>query len=137
MIANELLARGPPRRDETSHQRRPCETPGVTGRALADSRTTPRRGLLASRSGDEQKAEKLLLQSLASAEEAGATGWSLRSALSLAYLRRDAGRESEAAAVLGPIVARIVDGTGTKDFDDAQKLLLQLSPRRTNKVRFG
>ena len=94
-------------------------------------------GLLASRSGDERKAEKLLLQSLASAEEAGATGWSLRSALSLAYLRRDADRESEAADVLGPIVARVVDGTGTKDFDDAQKLLLQLSPRRTNKVRFG
>jgi predicted ATPase len=87
--------------------------------------------VLASRSGDERTAEKLLLQSLASAEEAGATGWSLRTALSLAHLRRSAGRESEAAAVLRPVIARVVHGAGTKDFDDAQELLLQLSRHRT------
>ena len=84
---------------------------------------------LAGHSGDVQAAEELLLQSLALANKAGATGWSLRAALSLARLRRDAGRESEAAAVLRPVVARVVDGAGTKDFDDAQQLLLQLTHR--------
>ena len=92
---------------------------------------------LASRSGDERTADELLLQSLALADEAGATGWFLRTALSLAQLRRDAGREREAATVLAPVIARVVDGAGTKDFDDAQELLLQLSRGRTNSVRFG
>jgi predicted ATPase/DNA-binding winged helix-turn-helix (wHTH) protein len=81
---------------------------------------------LASRSGDERTAEKLLLQSLELADEAGATGWSLRTALSLAHLRRNAGREREAAAVLASVIARVVDGAGTKDFDSAEAFLLQL-----------
>jgi hypothetical protein len=89
-----------------------------------------------SRSGDDRTAELLLLQSLALADEAGATGWSLRTAVSLAPLRRDAGREREATIVLAPVIARVVDGAGTKDFDDAQELLLQLSRRRTKNVRF-
>jgi hypothetical protein len=92
---------------------------------------------LASRSGDERTAEGLLLQSLALADETGATGWSLRTALSLAQLRRDAGREREAATVLAPVIARVVDGAGTKDFDDAQELFLQLSRRRNNNVPRG
>jgi len=90
-----------------------------------------------SRSGDDRTADQLLLQSLALADEAGATGWSLRTAVSLAQLRRDAGREREATIVLAPVIARVVDGAGTKDFDDAQELLLQLSRRRTKNVRFG
>jgi predicted ATPase/DNA-binding winged helix-turn-helix (wHTH) protein len=81
---------------------------------------------LARRSGDLRAAEQLLLQSLASADKAGATGWSLRTALSLAELRRNAGREREAAAVLAPIVARVIEGEGTRDFDQAEALLQQL-----------
>ncbi len=84
---------------------------------------------LASRSGDERTAERLLSQSLALADEVGAIGWSLRTALSLAHLQRNAGREREAAAVLAPAVARIAEGAGTKDFDNAKKLLLQLRPQ--------
>jgi ATP/maltotriose-dependent transcriptional regulator MalT len=86
---------------------------------------------LASRSGDEHTAEQLLLQSLALADEAGATGWSLRTALSLAHLLRDAHREREAAAVLAPVIARIVDGAGTKDFDKAEAFLVQLPAAKT------
>jgi predicted ATPase len=82
--------------------------------------------VLASRSGDERTAEKLLLQSLEFADKAGATGWFLRAALSLARLWRDAGRGCEAAAVLAPVVARVVDGVGTKDFDNAETFLRQL-----------
>ncbi|MBV8661897.1 MAG: hypothetical protein JO107_02230 [Hyphomicrobiales bacterium] len=85
---------------------------------------------LAHRSGNERTAEKLLLRSLALADEASATGWSLRSALSLAQLRRATGREREAAAVLAPVIARVVDGAGTKDFDSAAALLHQLSGAR-------
>jgi hypothetical protein len=69
---------------------------------------------LASRSGDERTAEELRLQSLALADEAGATGWSPRTALSLAQLRRDAGREREAAAALAPVITRVVDGAARK-----------------------
>ena len=90
---------------------------------------------LASRSGDGRTAEQLLLQSLGFAEKAGATGWSLRSAMGLARLRRDAGREREAEAVLAPIVSRVVDGAGTKDFDEAQAFLLQLPAGRTRDLR--
>jgi hypothetical protein len=90
---------------------------------------------LTSRSGDERTAEQLLLQSLVLADEAGATGWSLRTALSLAQLRRDAGREREAAAVLAPVIARLVDGAGTKDFDNARAFLLQLPATRTSDLR--
>jgi hypothetical protein len=49
---------------------------------------------LARRSGDAGTAEKLLFQSLTLAEEAGATGWSLRAGLSLAHLWRNAGHIS-------------------------------------------
>lgn len=93
--------------------------------------------VLASRTGDKRTAEKLLLQSLALADEAGATGWSLRAALSLAHLWRDAGREGDAAAVLAPVIEQVIDGAGTRDFDDAQKLLLQLSHQKNRNVRFG
>ena len=47
--------------------------------------------------------------------------------ISLAHLRCDAGRDREAAAALAPVVARVVDGAGTRDFDEAKDLLLQLS----------
>lgn len=89
--------------------------------------------VLARRSGDRRTAEQLLLQSLALADEAGATGWSLRAALSLAELRRNARREREAAAVLAPIIARVVDGAGTKDFDNAEAFLLRLPTARDRK----
>lgn len=74
---------------------------------------------LAANSDDMRAAEELLLQSLAFADGAGAKGWALRAALNLAHLRRDDRREREAAAVLGPAVAQVVDSSGTKDFDDA------------------
>jgi hypothetical protein len=92
---------------------------------------------LAVNSGDVRAADRMLLQSLAFATRAGAKGWSLRTALNLAQLRRDAGRESEAVAVLEPAVAQVVDGSGTKDFEEAKGLLLQLTHRRTRKRRFG
>jgi predicted ATPase/DNA-binding winged helix-turn-helix (wHTH) protein len=92
---------------------------------------------LAVSSGDVRAAEGLLLQSLAFANKAGAKGWSLRTAVNLAQLRRDVGREREAVAILGPALAQVVDGSGTKDFEEATGLLLQLTHRRTGKRRFA
>jgi predicted ATPase len=137
MIANELITRG-----HLVEARLPIGAARAKLQASQGERwSIPEllrvEAALASRSGDGRTAEKLLLQSLASANEAGATGWALRAALSLAHLWRAAGRESEAAAVLGPVVARVVDGAGTKDFDEAQELLLQLSCRRGKNVRFA
>ena len=47
--------------------------------------------------------------------------------------RRDAGREREALDVLRPVVGRIVDGAGTKDYDEAQTWL-RSSPVATNET---
>ncbi len=85
------------------------------------------RAALMIRSGDRQAAEELLLQSLALADETGAVGWSLRSTLSLARLLQVMGREREAASALSTVLDRVDDGVGTRDFDEAAKLLLQLS----------
>jgi predicted ATPase/DNA-binding winged helix-turn-helix (wHTH) protein len=46
-----------------------------------------------------------------------------------------ANREHEAAAVLAPVIARVVDGAGTKDFDTAEALLLQLPATITSDLR--
>jgi hypothetical protein len=92
---------------------------------------------LARGSGDERTTEQLLLRSLEVAETAGAAGWSLRTALSLARLHRDAGREHEAAQVLAPAIGRIVDGAGTKDFDEAMELLPRLTHCQSNDVLPG
>lgn len=85
------------------------------------------RAALMSRSGDREGAEELLLRSLALADETGAVGWSLRSVLSLARLWQEMGREREAASALSTVLDRVDDGVGTRDFDEAAKLLLQLS----------
>jgi predicted ATPase/DNA-binding winged helix-turn-helix (wHTH) protein len=135
MVADELVTRG-----HLVEARIPIDA--VRARVQAsqgENWTVPEllrvEAALASRSGDERAAETLLLQSLQLADEAGATGWSLRAALSLAQLWRDAGRGREAAAVLAPVMARIVDGAGTKDFDNAEAFLLQLPATRTSDLR--
>jgi predicted ATPase len=46
-----------------------------------------------------------------------------------------ANREHEAAAVLAPVIARVVDGADTKDFDTAEALLLQLPATITSDLR--
>jgi predicted ATPase/DNA-binding winged helix-turn-helix (wHTH) protein len=130
MVADELIKRG-----RLVEARRPIDA--VRARIEAsqgESWTIPEllrvEAALSSHSGDVRTAEELLLQSLRMADEAGATGWSLRTAFSLAHLQRGAGRPRDAVAVLTPIIARVVDGAGTRDFDDAQQLLLQLSGDR-------
>lgn len=68
-------------------------------------------------------AEALLLRAdrLAGAQHARA--WQLRTAISLARLRRAQGREKEARSALGRIVASFTEGFGTIDLRTAQSLL--------------
>jgi hypothetical protein len=137
MVADELVTRG-----YLVEARRPINAARARVQASQGEHWTIPELLrveasLAANSGDVRAAEGLLLQSLAFANKAGAKGWFLRAALNFAQLRHDAGRESEAVAVLGPAVAQVVDGRGTKDFEEATELLLQLTHRRTGKRRFG
>jgi hypothetical protein len=135
MIADELVTRG-----HVVEARRPIRAAHAKLQASQGERwSVPEllrvEAALASRSGDRRTAEQLLLRSLVLADEAGATGWSLRTALSLAHLWRDAGRGREAAAVLAPVIARVVDGAGTNDFDNAEAFLLQVHGKRTSELR--
>jgi hypothetical protein len=70
-----------------------------------------------------REAEGLLLRSLDAARGHDALAWELRTATSLAELRRDQKRFGEARNVLGPVYDRIREGSGTADLVAAKALL--------------
>jgi len=70
---------------------------------------------------DVAGAQALLRQSIALARRQGALAWELRSATSLAALRRDGGE-------LEAVLARFSEGFTTADLQQAQALLGQLQP---------
>jgi predicted ATPase/DNA-binding winged helix-turn-helix (wHTH) protein len=76
---------------------------------------------------DQLLADGLLLRSLACAHEQGALSWELRTATSLARLRRRLGRSNEARTVLAPVYDRFREGFDTADLRDAKRLLDELS----------
>ena len=77
--------------------------------------------------GGEAAAEKLFLESIGWARRQKALAWELRTSISLARLRRDLGRVSEANAELSATYARFTEGFATADLKAAQKLLAELS----------
>ncbi len=70
--------------------------------------------------------EALLLRSLGLARTQGALAWELRTATSLASLRRDQGRTGEALALLAPISSRIVEDLEAADARAARELIRAL-----------
>ena len=68
-------------------------------------------------------AEDHFRQALDWARRQGALSWELRAATSLARLRRDQGRPTDATACLQPIYDRFTEGFGTADLVAAKQLL--------------
>jgi predicted ATPase len=73
------------------------------------------------------KAEAYFQHSLSVARAQQAKSWELRTAVSLAQLRRDQGKRDEARDVLIPVYARFVEGFDTRDLKEAKALLDELA----------
>jgi predicted ATPase len=77
--------------------------------------------------GNSETAEELFRKALSVAEQQGAKLWELRTAVSLAQLRRDRGRKAEARDLLTPVYAWFTEGFDTADLKHAKALLDELS----------
>jgi predicted ATPase len=72
-------------------------------------------------------AEQAFLEALDWARRQQALSWELRSATSLARLRRNQGRVAEARSLLAPVLDRFAEGFGTSDLRSAKSLLDELA----------
>jgi predicted ATPase len=81
------------------------------------------KGQLLLRQGHPEAAEELYRKTMSIAQEQGAKLWELRTAASLARLRRDQGRHSEARGLLAPVYGWFTEGFGTPDLKGAKALL--------------
>jgi predicted ATPase len=121
-----------------------CEIAGQIEEALAMlddalqivERTRPRwfegelnrhKGRLLLRQGHTEAAEELYCKALTIAEEQEAKLWELRAAASLARLRRDQGRRTEARDLLAPVYGWFTEGFDTPDLKEAKALLDELA----------
>jgi predicted ATPase len=78
------------------------------------------------RRGQSEAAEELYRKALSIAEEQGAKLWELRAAASLARLRRDQGRRTEARNLLAPVYGWFTEGFDMPDLKEAKALLTTL-----------
>ena len=88
------------------------------------------KGRLLLRQGHSGAAEKLYRKALSIAVEQEAKLWELRTAVSLARLRRDQGRRAEARDLLAPVYNWFTEGFGTPDLKQAKALLDELTGAR-------
>jgi len=84
------------------------------------------KGQILLRQGRSQAAEELYREALDIAKKQKAKLWELRAALSLARLRRDYGRRTEAHNLLAPIYGWFSEGFDTPDLKEAKALLDEL-----------
>jgi predicted ATPase len=84
------------------------------------------KGQLQLRQGHFEAAEELYRKALRIAEEQEAKLWELRAAMSLARLRRDQRRHTEAHALLAPVYGWFTEGFDTPDLTKAKALLHEL-----------
>jgi hypothetical protein len=68
-------------------------------------------------------AESLFVQGLDLAHRQGALSWELRCATSLAQLKYEQGRSTEAREILEPVYGRFAEGFGTTDLVAARELM--------------
>jgi predicted ATPase len=97
-----------------------------TGERWLAAELNRQKGQLLLRRCDNKAAEGLYRRALSIAEEQGAKLWELRAAASLARLRRDQGRHSEARDLLAPVYGWFTEGFDTKDLLEAKALLAEL-----------
>jgi len=97
-----------------------------TGERWFEAELRRHKGQLLLRQGHSEAAEELYLKALSIAQEQQAKLWELRAAASLARLRRDQGRRSEARDLLAPIYGWFVEGFDTPDLKQAKALLHEL-----------
>jgi predicted ATPase len=96
------------------------------GERWLDAELYRHKGQLLLRQGHIEAAEELYCKALSIAQEQEAKPWELRAAVSLARLRRDQGRRTEARDLLAPIYFLFTEGFDTPDLKDAKKLLDEL-----------
>jgi predicted ATPase len=84
------------------------------------------KGQLLLRQGQSEAAEELYCKALCIAGEQEAKLWELRAAVSLARLRRDQDRRSEARDLLAPVYSWFTEGFDTADLKEAKGLLNEL-----------
>jgi predicted ATPase len=75
---------------------------------------------------DATKATVYFERALSVARQQQAKSWELRAAMSLARLRRDQGKVSEARELLAPVYGWFTEGFDTRDLKDAKALLEEL-----------
>jgi class 3 adenylate cyclase/predicted ATPase len=100
-----------------------------TGERWFAAELTRHKGQLLLRQGRTEAAEELYRKALSIAQEQRAKLWELRGAASLARLRRDQGRHSEARDLLAPVYGWFTEGFDTPDLKEAKALLDELDER--------
>ena len=84
------------------------------------------KGQLLLQQGHSETAEELYRKALSIAVEQEAKLWELRATTSLARLRRDQGRHTEARDLLAPVYGWFTEGFNTQDLREAKALLDEL-----------
>jgi class 3 adenylate cyclase/tetratricopeptide (TPR) repeat protein len=99
----------------------------VEGNGVLAAELYRHKGQLLLRQGSSEAAEELFHNALRIAREQEAKLWELRTAVSLARLRRHQGRRAEGRELLAPVYGWFTEGFGTPDLKDAKALLDELS----------
>jgi predicted ATPase len=97
-----------------------------TGERFFAAELSRHKGRLLLQQGHSEAAEELYRKALSIAEEQEAKLWELRAAASLARLRRDQGRHTEARDLLAPVYGWFTEGFATPDLKEAKALLDEL-----------
>jgi predicted ATPase len=97
-----------------------------TGERWLEADLYRNKGDLLLRQGQPEAAEELYRKALSIARDQEAKMWELRATVSLARLRRDQGRRTEAYDLLAPIYGWFTEGFDTPDLREAKALLDEL-----------
>jgi len=97
-----------------------------TGERWLEAELHRQKGQLLMRQGHAEAAEELYCKALSIAREHEAKMWELRATASLAQLRRDQGRRTEARELLAPVYGWFTEGFDTPDLKEAKALLDEL-----------
>ena len=102
------------------------QTAERTGARWFTAELNRQKGQMLLRQGDTEAAEELYRKALSIAQDQEAKLWELRTAVSLARLRRDQGRSIEARDLLAPVYSWFTEGFDTPDLKEAKALLDEL-----------